>query len=104
RLGHVFLSIRDRLEDSTQRRLQPPRFSSQEKFFAGKLSCRGTLMAEPYYSCMTVVIRLNVCPEPSLHRLPGAPAGRPRPLKIIPAQPAGDVDDLADEIKARHRF
>jgi len=34
--------------------------------------------------------------------LAGNPATRPGPLEIIAAEPAGHIDRLADEIKARH--
>ena len=37
-----------------------------------------------------------------LHRLPRRPAAGPGPLEIVAAEPAGDVDDLADEIEPRH--
>src|SRR5947207_1772925 len=36
-----------------------------------------------------------------LNRLAGRPAGRPRPLEIVAAQPAGDVDRLADDMETR---
>ena len=35
-------------------------------------------------------------------RLGGGPSARPRPLEIVAAEPAGDVDGLADREKARH--
>jgi hypothetical protein len=38
----------------------------------------------------------------TLGRLAGAVTAGPRPLKVIPAEPAGDVDDLADEVQSRN--
>src|ERR1700712_3098187 len=34
-------------------------------------------------------------------RLSRRHGGRPRPLKVVSAEPAGDIDGLADEIKTR---
>src|SRR5262249_56890394 len=34
--------------------------------------------------------------------LPGGPAARPRPLEVIAAEPAGDVDGFADEEEPAH--
>lgn len=36
------------------------------------------------------------------YSLPAAPAGGPGPLKVISAEPAGDIDRFADEIKTGH--
>ena len=41
---------------------------------------------------------------PAAQRLCGGPARRPGPLEIIPAQPAGHVHRLTDEIQIRHGF
>ena len=38
------------------------------------------------------------------NRLSCSPSRRPRPLKVIPAQPAGYIDTFTDEIEARHGF
>src|SRR5664279_2510350 len=45
--------------------------------------------------------RIGTKPKPDrlLGKLPGGVAGRPRPLEIVAAQPAGDVDDFSDEEK-----
>src|SRR6056297_931680 len=40
----------------------------------------------------------------SRNRLTGGPARGPRPLKVVAAQPAGDVHGLADEIEVGHRL
>src|SRR5947209_18059173 len=45
------------------------------------------------------IFRRNAAPG---YRLPGAPAARPGPLEIVAAEPAGDVDRLADHVEARN--
>jgi 2-dehydro-3-deoxyphosphooctonate aldolase (KDO 8-P synthase) len=46
--------------------------------------------------------RLAKADPPASHGLPRRPARGPGPLEIVPAQPAGHIDDLADEIEPRH--
>src|SRR5262249_8777919 len=54
-------------------------------------------------SCYVFGSRLRAGFSSTLRDLTGAPHARPGPLKIVAAQPPGNVDRLADKVKSRHR-
>ena len=40
--------------------------------------------------------------RPALKRLPDGPAARPGPLEVVAAEPARNIDRLADRVEPRH--